>query len=136
MNRDQAKQRLIQGFIVKHPSYIDGEFTYMRDGLIRDEEDNAATAHDFWKYRDGDAFNKDWVVAGHKDFNWLRILGAGYEIASNNDSVPSLEEVGKICGDYGMLFTLDECKTAVVLFEGYTPSHMIGEILITLSNLK
>ena len=60
MNRNEAKQAMLDGKKVTHDYFNDEEFMYMREGKIYDEQD---ILHDqFFEIRQAEHWNNNWEL--------------------------------------------------------------------------
>lgn len=60
LHKYQAIRKLREGKKVKHKSFVDGEYVYLKDGKILDENNNVLPG--FWDYRYGAKWNTGWSV--------------------------------------------------------------------------
>lgn len=63
--REQAYQAMQDGNKISHASFTDGEFLYMKDGIILDEDGNNFI--EGWRMRVGDDWDNRWIIIDVSD---------------------------------------------------------------------
>lgn len=58
----QAKQLLKAGKIMKHASFIEGEYLREVNGVLLDEDSNQLDAQEFWRLRSAEIWQTGWSV--------------------------------------------------------------------------
>jgi len=68
MTKQEAIQQMQQGRKVKHYLFSDGEFIYMKNGVVHDEENRPMELEtpwggiDFWTDRQGEQWQDGWIL--------------------------------------------------------------------------
>lgn len=60
MTREVIKEKLMDGFKVKHRYFTDGEYIYLENNDLKDENGYVLNWSEFWNQRQGESFDNGW----------------------------------------------------------------------------